>query len=290
MLGLLFVFAFCGWGANAPLAQQDTDDEQSRQLFAEEFLKARPAKAPARRTSRSGPSARANQTAGAGLMGVTFWRLRPAAEGESGARLLDHEEDTDLELVGERVSADTKFAEGQKVRLSIESPRTGYLYVIDREQYADGTTGDPYLIFPTLRTRGGENAVKGGRLIEIPDQSDRPFYFRMKRSRADQVGELLTVLVTPKPLPNLEIGRKPLKLDRDQVTQWEQKWKTPAKRVELAKQAGKVYTTAEKSAGANTANLLKPQDPPPQTIYRVAIKPGDAVLIAVSLQYESSTK
>ena len=51
-----------------------------------------------------------------------------------------------------------------------------YLYVIDREQYADGTQGEPYLIFPTTRTRGGDNSVKAGRVMEIPSQDDNPPY------------------------------------------------------------------------------------------------------------------
>jgi hypothetical protein len=46
----------------------------------------------------------------------------------------------------------------------------GYLYVIDREQYEDGTLGEPVQIFPTTRTRGGDNSVKPGSLIEIQDR------------------------------------------------------------------------------------------------------------------------
>ena len=73
-----------------------------------------------------------------------------------------------------RVAAGEPVAAGQRVRVSIEAPRAGYLYVINREQYADGTMSEPYLIFPTLRTRGGDNAVKAGRVVEIPDQGDNP--------------------------------------------------------------------------------------------------------------------
>ena len=62
----------------------------------------------------------------------------------------------------------TPLAIGDRVRLTIESSNNGYLYVIDRELDADGTKSDPYLIFPTARTREGDNAVRGGRLVDIP--------------------------------------------------------------------------------------------------------------------------
>ena len=70
----------------------------------------------------------------------------------------------------ERIEVDTPLKVNDRVRLSVESPRDGYLYVIDREQYADGSLGDAYLIFPTRRTRGGDNRVRPGKLIDIPAQ------------------------------------------------------------------------------------------------------------------------
>ncbi len=281
----LFALGLCGWGVNAVVAQGPDDDEQSRQVFATEFLNARPAPQTRRssqtRATKSGPNPASD------LLGVTIWRLRPSASSDdTQARLLEHEADADTVLIAERVTADTKFKEGQKVRLSIESPRTGYLYVIDREQYADGTFSDPYLIFPTQRIHDGDNAVTAGRLIEIPDQDDHPFYFKMKRNRADQSGEVLTLLVTSQPIPSLQLGKKALKLTNQQFAQWEQAWKAPAKRVELANHAGKTYTKAEMTAGASSTSLLRRDDPPPQTIYRISAKPGDPLLITISLQYE----
>ena len=143
MATILLIVGFCGWGAIAVVAQQPDDEDQTRQVFAEEFLKARPAGQ--RRTSRptgTSPSkpAQNNPTQAAGMLGITLWRLRPAAASDdTQARLLEQEADSEVVLVGERVGSDTIFKEGQKVRLGVESPRTGYLYVIDREQYADGT-------------------------------------------------------------------------------------------------------------------------------------------------------
>ena len=51
-----------------------------------------------------------------------------------------------------RARTDSELPERSKVRLGIESSRDGFVYVIDREAYADKTTGPPQLIFPTLHT------------------------------------------------------------------------------------------------------------------------------------------
>ena len=121
----------------------------------------------------------------------------------------------------ERVPVGAPLAPGDRLRLSIESPRAGYLCVIDREEYADGTSSEPFLIFPTTRTRGGDNKVAGGRLIEIPSQEDRPPFFTMRPSRPDQTAERLTIVVTTEPLKDLTLGAEPLKLARATVNDWE---------------------------------------------------------------------
>jgi hypothetical protein len=295
-LGVL-ILAFCAWGVSAPASmtvvqspsaapQQGDDDEQERQLFAKEFLQARPT--PGQRRTPRPPRANADQTSA--MLGITVWRLRPAdKKDDTQARLLEQEADSEVVLIGERVGLDTTFQEGQKVRLGVESPRTGYLYVIDREQYTDGTYSEPYLIFPTLKTRDGDNAVAAGRLIEIPDQDDHPFYFKMNRHRPDQQGEVLTFVVTTQPIPNLQLGRKALKLTNEQFARWEQKWKAPARRVEMANHAGKTYTKVEMSAGSNKTALLGRDDPPPQTIFRITGKPGEALMITVPLRYAVPT-
>jgi hypothetical protein len=110
------------------------------------------------------------------MLGVTVWRLRPAsaADGKDSRLLLqDEDKDADKEWTPERVEAETAFVSGDRVRLSIESSRPGYLYVIDRELYDDGTASEPYLIFPTRRLHGGNNTVAAGKSSSF--QSRAPF-------------------------------------------------------------------------------------------------------------------
>lgn len=228
---------------------------------------------------------------GESVVGVTVWRLRPSREADDGERMIVHEGSDAASWVPERVPANAGLAEGDRVRLSIEAARTGYLYVINREQYADGTLGEPYLIFPTTRTLGGDNQVKIGRLVDIPAQEDSPPFFTLKRSRADQVGELLSVIVTPVPLADLEIGAQAQKLSVERVAQWEKAWGEQTGRLELSDGAGKLWTREEKEAGANAGRLLKAAAPNPQTLYyRPGVKSGDPLLIKVQLQYHRRAK
>ena len=314
---LVAAVIFAGFVAGAILAGPTAQDEDTRNLWDTGFAQKRPkAKAsgqtrkPARyrratpplaaqaKTPAANPAANPATTPPAtaqpiapaaedAIVGVTVWRLRPSARADAtGARILIHEpaKDEDAEWTPERVEADTPIAENQRVRLSIEAPRAGFLYVVDREQYADGTFGKPYLIFPTLRTRGGNNAVSAGSVVEIPAQSDNPIFFTLKRSRGDHVAEVITVLVTPQPLPEVKIGRGVLELPEAQVTQWEARWGARAERIEMAGGAGTAYTEAEKMAGADPSHQLTQDDPLPQTIYRVVTKAGDPVLISVPLR------
>src|SRR4051794_20747813 len=189
--------------ATALFAQSET-----RGIVPEEFLKARPQPkagvAPAPKPQYQPIGAQVvsglRQPASARQVGVTIWRLRHAAPADSGARILVQEDANTVAWVPERVSSSSSLKTGDRVRLTVESPAAGYLYVIDRERYASGDRGDPYLIFPTTRTREGDNRVAGGKLIDIPAQDDSPNFFALRPSRADQVEEELTVLLTSEPI------------------------------------------------------------------------------------------
>ena len=283
----IFLFAAAAWAQT---------EEGTRGIVPEEVLKARP------QTKASAPIAKPHyqpigtqvmtplrEPSAARQVGVTIWRLRPAAASDTGARILVQQDEGTVEWTPERVSSSSALKAGDRVRLSVESPDTGYLYVIDRERYTSGERGEPYLIFPTTRTREGDNRVSGGRLIDIPAQDDRPSFFTLQRSRPDQAEEELTILLTREPLGDIQIGPKALKLSNEQVERWEKQWGAgKVGRFELTGGAGKVWTQAEQQAAAGTTRRLTQEDPPPQTVYRVAVKPEEPLMVKVRLRYSAA--
>ena len=288
-------------------ASQD-EDESSRQIVLDRFNKARPLteatagigggnagstataiRPPVYRRTGSqrlpgGP--RKPAPASTEEIGVTVWRLRPSRAADEGGRVLVLDGLKQTQWTPERIEADTPLNIGDRVRLTIESPRPGFLYIIDREQYADGSLGEPMLIFPTLRTRGGDNRVEPGRLIDIPAQEDQYSYFTAQPAgdRRDQVAEVLTIVLLAQRLP-LQIGEQPLKITAGEIAGWEKLWGGSAERLELVGGAGRTWTREEKEAGAARGKRLGQTGPPPQTVYRVARKTGGPLLVTVPLRY-----
>lgn len=276
----------------AILRAQSTQDD-TRDLWDTAFIKKRPAaKAPARRVrpvryrvvSKTSLPPSGGMAGGPAVVGVTVWRLRPSkAADDAEVRQLLHQQG---EWTPERISGGTPLAEGSKVQLTIESPRTGFLYVFDREIYTDKTFGEPYLIFPTLNLNGGENKVSAGRLIEIPSSDDKPPYYTLKRSRDDHAGEALTVIVSDKPLQDLMIGRGALKISAEQFDLYEKQWGAMTQQLELDNGAGTAMSKAEKAAATGKEDLTQ-DDIPPQTIYRVQAKSGQPLLLTIPLSISS---
>jgi hypothetical protein len=241
------------------------EETRTRQIWNEAFLQKRPgAVTPVGKAEMPGKApAGPSQDLGDSLVGITVWR----AEGQSW----------------KRVAADSPLAEGQRVRIGIETARTGYLYVINREQYAGGAMGDPVLIFPTLRIRGGDNQVGSGRLVEIPAWSDSPPYFTLTRGQPDQVGEVLTLLVTHQPLPDVKLGADAVKLSPQQVAGWEKQWARGVRRLAARDDAGQLYRAAEREAGTQT-RMLQHTDPLPQTLFLCDAGPDKPLLLSFPLQ------
>ena len=267
------------------LGMAQNPDDMTRKLWDTAFTGSSTKKNNRRRPSAyrlATPNVPTNNVAPETVVGVTLWRLRPARQSDSGERLIVHDDNSDNEWIPERISANTRLVQGDKLRISVEAVRGGYLYVIDREQYADGSLGEPYLIFPTTRTAGGDNQVAIGRLVEIPAQDDNPPFFTMRKSRADHVAEVLSVIVTPTKLEGLQITDKALKLTNTQVAEWEKAWGSTVGNLEMST-AGQAWTKEEKDA---RTRALTASAPPPQLVfYRPSAKPTEPMLVKLKLSY-----
>lgn len=222
-------------------------------------------------------------------VGLTVWRLQEA----EGAKEMDQE---GKEAKLEQLEASKQLSLGSMVRLGIE-PLThdGFLYVIDREQFADLSYGAARLIFPTLSTRNGNNRVRAHELVLIPRP---PSYFRINPSSTGktQTAEVLTIIVSPTPLQlPAALGERAMTISDRLFKSWETQWGTTSVNV-LEMNGGAGLTTSVKAQveGAKSMDQegqerqqLTQDDPLPQTIYRATVRRGRALLVTVPLQFKA---
>jgi hypothetical protein len=198
-------------------------------------------------------------------LGVTLWKVHREGYGR------------ETREIANRVEVDTEFHEGELVRLTIESPRTGYLYVIDRDRFTDVSSGgETNLIFPH---RGEDNRLEAGKLIDIPAQGHAPFKASPK---ANQAGEMLTIIITSSPL-SLPLSEDPLAVSSTQLAEWERKWGGMTERFEMNGGVGQTRTIEEQEATG--VRQLTRADPPPQTIYFLVPRSSDGLLFNLLLSY-----
>ncbi|HSE18086.1 MAG TPA: DUF4384 domain-containing protein [Pyrinomonadaceae bacterium] len=259
-----------------PLSAQKKQPED-RSIKSDDFTKSRPQ--PKRRPNRpekpktyhqASPSLAEplNKNSPSTLrVGVTIWKVERLNDSES------------VKEVARRVEADTKFHEGDLLRLSIESPRAGYLYVVDRDWFTNGSSGETKLIFPLL---GEDNELQAGKLIDIPAAHDTPFKASPK---ANQAGEMLTIIVTSERL-SLPLSKDFLTISSAQLAEWERMWSGMTERFEMNGGAGLTRTLEEQEAASPTGSRqLTRDDPSPQTIYFLSPRSRNGLLFNLLLSY-----
>jgi len=219
-------------------------------------------------------------------LGVTFWRLRAKnTDTDDDAPTFPVKINNQMEdWTAERVGSTTKFRKGDRVRFTIESSRTGYLYIVNREVYADGTSGQAQIIFPTLRTRGGDNRVTAGSLVEIPASSDSVPFFTVKPRREDYAGEELLVVITPEKLEGIGINLRALTISESMLQKWLDDWSAEVEIFDAADGEGIAYTAIEAQAANSQSRALTQEEPLPQTIYRVRISADSPLVIPFQMQ------
>ena len=206
-------------------------------------------------------------------VGLTVWKL----ERVFGTTLTSA--NGEWQWISKRVAADTRFHDGDLIRLSFESPRAGYLYVFNRDLLTDGSYGATKLIFPF---HGEDNSLAAGKLIDLPAEDQPPF---RASPGTRQTGELLTVLVTAEQLP-LSLTDEPLLISHSQLIDWETKWGGLAQRFEMNDGVGQPRTDAERQAASRRkARDLTRADPSPQTIIVVSPRNNDGLLFNLMLSY-----
>ena len=282
--------------ATQPVNLAATPQDTLRTIVSDDFIRNRPkasAKSGKSRTARNRKSSRVYSLASAPSIGIapgtssgafvqlglTVWKLRPRISATGIRQAMRENGRPRLQWVAERVEADTKFHRGEFLRFSIESPLTGYLYVIDRDWFKDGTYGKTNLIFPL---GDDDNRLQAGRLIDIPAEDQDPFE---ASPEPNQAGELLTIIVSSSPL-RLPTSNQPLRISNTQLAEWVEMWGARTERFEMKGGAGQVRTIEEEQAAARKGTRqLTRNDPGPQTIYLLTPKTTGAFLFNVTLSY-----
>lgn len=224
-------------------------------------------------------------------IGVTIWRFSagqcaipdcpiPAA-GQKG--LVDT-------AGGVRADDSSAFSNGERVRLALESlSHDGFIYIINREQFADNTFGDPYLIFPTRSIYNGNNYARPGFQIQLP-RAQGCFCVKSRNPQKGLVADNLVVVISPQPLLSAEeIGVREIPLPAKLAKYVIRADRERAHRGALKDGVGLTQTPAELKAGTkglvDTQAALTQEDLPPQNFYQTLIPRGTAAVFSVYLHY-----
>jgi hypothetical protein len=255
--------------AACALAQQtpSTQDVRTRQVWNDIWLSRRP---PGTKAVVATPSAVSNDA----CVGITLWRLLLSL-GLNHPDVRERIDDSALDWTPVRVAAGTPLEEGEKLRISVEATCPGYLYVLRRAVFADGTKGKPSLLYPAA---GSGNQLAPGVVMQIPARS----YFKLTRDRADQVNETLILVILPQPISD--------PLNTEKIAGWEERRRAPVLVLDETGQIGKPITRAELEAGRDRSKVLTQDDPLPQTMFQRRAKSGDLIVLDVSVPIKKASE
>jgi hypothetical protein len=227
------------------------------------------------------------------MVGLTLWRLRELRDGESTAnavRVMNSDKSRGWRIPV-RTSLTRPISVNDLVRLTVETHREGYLYVIDSEIRRDGTLGDPVLLFP--ESPAVDNLVQPGGPVELPDRTEKLPYFRISSKDPNYAGELLTVVISPKKIASWDTGpgnqvrslaflsgieESVPEGEYFELEENEGEAETPA---EIGASSGNLTRTL-KDGPANSRRLTRDQ-PLPQSVCQTRARPDGLIVVPIRL-------
>ncbi len=219
-------------------------------------------------------------------VGVTIWRV--TSDGSKGV------EQTGAEQTQERLDTNAAYTNGDQIRLNIISPTGGYLYIVDQEQYSDGSYGPAYLAFPTLTTRNGNNLIGQWEPVQVPASPSswrfKPRTLSEGEVRKVQTAEVFTVIISPKPLIDVSrISKQQLTLDKGEFERWQAQWKTNVRQFDMENTVGQSIKTGSKGVDQVGQEAVSEEEFDAQSIYQATIKPGAPIIITLPLRFKAET-
>jgi hypothetical protein len=175
-------------------------------------------------------------------MGVTYW---VDVVGKDGQR--------------RRVTTDSVFRSGDRIKLAVQTNRSGFLYVINL-----GTSGRTHVLFPHPGVASGSNAVHAGQTYEVPAVGAIRF--------DDTPGEeLVLIMLSPTPIGDA----RPPDQRPGAVT---------------ADEAARLLMTAEQKGAKDLIVEADPRGPRPAS-YAVAplssLETGGIITVRLKLKHQS---
>ena len=226
-------------------------------------------------------------------IGVTIWRFSMSqcpipdcplpAGGDKG--LMDTS-------AGVRVDDGLALSTGERLRLALESlSHDGFIYIINREQFADNTFGDPYLIFPTRSIYNGNNYARPGLQIQLP-RAQGCFCVKSRNPQKVLLADNLVVVVSPQPLlTSEEIGVREIPLPAKLAKYLSRADKERSHRGALKDGVGLAQTSVELNAGSkglfDTEPTLTQNDLPPQNFYQSLVPRNSSAVFSLYLRYNA---
>lgn len=240
-------------------------------------------------------------------LGFTLWNLLPLSKddenriGKIQAKALTEEIDK-KDVVPQRVKGNPfRVEEETPLRFSIELPVSGYLYVFDREKYADGSYSTPYLVYPIA---DDDNYVQAYQTRYLPRNAQK-YNFTLSTKGIDNrhiEAEEYTFIVSPQALKLAPIGCSktedpdyPIKCDPREIKKEEfdfeaklKEWsgKTEVDEFDLTKpehQKYKVINEAEQAALKDKSKKLNKGAPPPQSVYTISRNPSQPYMVSIPI-------
>jgi len=228
------------------------------------------------------------------FLGLTLWQMVLAPpNAEVKTRGFTHpreDKEGKKDWTAQRISLDKPVHENDYVQFTFESAPHGYLYVIDRDAFSDGSFGDPVLIFPTKRIRNGRNDVEPGRPVQIPDPTDHPPALQVDPAKPGQTGIQLIVIATPQKIPELQAGDDQQKIPSASLVRWQKQWATNVELTTDPKLNGVAITLAEQAALSDFSHPLGPNDNAPTALFHRRGPAGQPIYVAATLRLEPAAK
>ena len=224
-------------------------------------------------------------------VGLTIWRLRRCAGAGGHNCFLELQDATGRSFKYEavRVGTDDDFRGGDGIQIAVESRARGFVYVLHQEVRADGSTGEPKILFPQ---REGANAVGPGRPLLIPAQGEDGAVkvLKMRNDSGRRLkSERLRIIVVPRPLEGVFVESRPRYISESDVKGWEERLSGRLELFDLSGGEEENMSLNEWRAmrGGAASRDLTTEDLAPQKLYVVDRRRDDGVLFTIELPYDN---